>query len=648
MKLTLPLLILLFALPAVAANPRFGKVTHAQIRGENSSRQPEAPGNPPVALPLAVTLESQSTCAKAMVAFRNSTKSALSLTIGEATPVQIAPGQTQRACAEDDVVEWRVTSAHGWQYGGRMDVTGLKLREETLIVPGATLILANATGEPQKIEVDGRRIGIIEAGKQKTIGPLTAGTHNLLARGKITQRRDPKKVKLAAGDTTTLTWQPPPTWTTIRNHETEAAHVVVDGVGFGDVQAEGEIRVLGLGGGKHQALLTFFPSGKTKKLTIVASPAGEPEGKSPEILLTAANLTGEALDIPLGLREWGVTMDTLGTLKVRVPRKTFGVTLIGRDSGLKYKQDFHAKTDPDAIIWKITRPRAVLRIKNATGVPIVVQLPEDKTLTVGASQIAAVKLPAGKTALLAKAKGGEREWKRGLTLLANRELMWTVKSKQTALIVTSTYAEPLLVRLDGAARFKLMPGKSVKFNARPGSHRIETKALRSGTSAVMELDIQDGDRRALTVKPPTGSLHLTAGTEPVKVLVRGVEVAEAQPGEPVVVPVTAGQVQAEVRDNKGQTVNFLGLVAPTQQVELALPAADRGALEIAWQGKVAAQVVVDGGAEMSLQPGASLRLDGVKRGPHLVAIASGGISWRRWVQLDGRQAVAKFVLKPTE
>ena len=198
---------------------------------------------------------------------------------------------------------------------------------------------------------------------------------------------DLKLVRVGAGDTRTVTWTPPPTWTTIRNHETEAAHVVIDGVGYGDVAAQGEIRVLGLGGGKHSALLTYFPSGKSKKLPVFASNAGEPPGTSPEIELTAANLTGEVLDIPLGLREWGVRMDTLGTLHVRVPRKNFGAVLIGHDSGLKYKQEFHAKTDPDAIVWKITRPRAVLRVKNATGVPIVVSLPEDTTLTVGVGRM---------------------------------------------------------------------------------------------------------------------------------------------------------------------------------------------------------------------------------------------------------------------
>ncbi len=646
-RLLLFLLVALIALPVHAKNPRWGKVVNVQIQGRSTSRQPEAPGNPPVALPLAATLESASQCPRAIVAFRNASSATLTLTIGEAAPLQIAPKQTQRVCAQEDVVGWQVSSPHGWQYGGRLDVKGLRLREETLIAPGATLQIVNATGETQRLQLDGHDIGKLEAGKQKTVGPVDAGAHTLLARGKISQRRDTKRVRLAAGDTTTVTWQPPPTWTQVHNHENEAAHVVVDGVGFGDVAAENEIRVLGLGAGKHQVLLTFFPSGKTKKFEIVASPAGEPLGKSPEIAVTVANLSGELLDIPPGLREWGTVMDVLGTLQVRVPRRTFGAVLVGRDSGLKYRQDFHARTDPDAIVWRITRPMAVLRVKNSTGVPIIVTLPDDQTMAVAIGKMAEAKVPAGRLSLVAKAQVGDRAWTRGMTLLVGKEMLWQVKSKLTGLIVASTYAEPLLVRLDGAAQFKLLPGKSVRMNARPGAHRVEARALRSGTQAVIELDVVDGERRTLTIKPPTGSLKLTAGTQPVTVRVRGVEVAEAQPGEPVVVPVTAGQVQAEVRDDKGRAHTFLGLVAPTQQVELALPAADRAALEIGWQGQAVAQVSVDGGAEMTLQPGASLRLDGIARGPHLVAIASGGISWRRWMQIDGQQAVARFVLKPT-
>ena len=560
----------------------------------------------------------------------------------------IQPAQTLRICAQENVVEWQVTAPRGWQYGGRMDVAGVKLREETLVSPGGTLVLVNATGETQKMMLDGHPAGKLEPGKQKSLGPLLAGEHHVLARGRVSQLVDAKRVRLEAGETRTVTWQPPPTWTQIRNYEKELAHVVVDGVGFGDVPAGGEIRVLGLGGGKHQALLTFAPSGKIKKLVVVASPAGQPAGKSPEIEVTVVNQTGELLDIPPGLREWGTVMDVLGLVQTRVPRKTFGATLVGRDSGLKYRQDFHAKTDPDAIVWRITRPRGLLRVKNATGMPIVVSLPEDQTAAVGVGQIVARKIPAGRLSILAKAVGNDRVWKRGMTLKVGRELMWQVKSKLTAIIATSAYAEPLLVRLDGVGRVKLLPGKSVRMNARPGSHRLEARAARSGTQSIIDLDIADGDRRVVTIKPPTGSLKLTAGERPVTVRVRGVEVAEAPAGEAVVVPVTAGQVQAEVRDDQSRNVNFVGLVAPTQQVELKLPASDRAALEIGWQGKTAAEVAVDGGPATTLQPGATLRLDGVKRGAHLVAIASAGISWRRWMQIDSRQAVARFVLKPSE
>ncbi len=639
---------LALALPAHAANPRWGKVTHAQIQGKESPRQPEAEANQPVALPMAVTLERDSTCPKAIVAFRNATNGVLALTVGDAPAAQIQAKQTLRICAQDDVVEWSVASPRGWQYGGRLDVAGLRLREETLITPGATLVIVNGTGELQRLQIDGRQIGKLPPGKQKTIGPLSAGEHKLLARGRITQRRDAKLLRLAAGDTTTVTFQPPPTWTQIHNRENETAQVVVDGVGFGEVAPGGEIRVLGLGGGKHQAWLTYVPSGKVRKFEVVASPEGQPPGKSPDIDVTVVNQTGELLDIPPGLRSWGTVLDVLGLVQTHLPRKTFGAVLVGRDSGLKYRQEFHAKTDPDAIVWRITRPKVVLRVKNATGVPIVVNLPEAQTLAVAVGATGTAQVAAGRLSVVAKAAGGDREWKRGMTLKVGREFLWQVKSKLTAVIVASAYAEPLLVRLDGAGRYKLLPGKSVRMNARPGAHRLETRALRSGTATVVELDLVDGDRRKLTIKPPTGSLRLTAGTQPVTVRVRGVEVAEAQPGEPLVVPVTAGQVQAEVHDDQGRTANFLGLVAPTQQVELTLPATDRVALEIGWQGKAPAEVVVDGGAPMTVQPGTSLRLDGVTRGPHLVAIASGGISWRRWMQVDGRQAVARFVLKPTQ
>ena len=52
-RLLLFLLVALIALPAHAKNPRWGKVVNVQIQGRPTSRQPEAPANPSVALPLA-------------------------------------------------------------------------------------------------------------------------------------------------------------------------------------------------------------------------------------------------------------------------------------------------------------------------------------------------------------------------------------------------------------------------------------------------------------------------------------------------------------------------------------------------------------------------------------------------------------------
>ena len=184
MKLSARLLLFLLAttlaLSAHAKNPRWGKVSNAQIHGVESSRQPEAPGNTPVALPLTTTLETASQCTRAIVAFRNASRSTLTLTIGDAAPVKILPKQAQRFCAQDDVVGWQVNSADGWQYGGRMEVAGLRLREETLITPSATLVIVNGTGELQRLQIDGRQIGKLPPGKQKTIGPLSAGELELI------------------------------------------------------------------------------------------------------------------------------------------------------------------------------------------------------------------------------------------------------------------------------------------------------------------------------------------------------------------------------------------------------------------------------------------------------------------------------------
>ena len=637
----------LLAGAAWAGVPVRRTVLHAQIHGQ-AERRPAATATPMARLPAEVTATIPLQCPRAVVAFRNAGATPLTLHMADAPPRPIAARQTLELCAEDDTVSWQVTAASGWRYGGRMDVAGLVRREETLVEPGATLQVTNATGEKQRLALGGRDIGSLEAGQTLTLGPIIPGLHTLLARGMISQRREARRVRVAAGETTALTWQQPPTWTRVHNKEAEAAHITIDGVAYGDVAPGAEVRILGLVPGKHQVLLAFVPSGRVKRLEVRASAVGDPPGKSAEIDVDVHNGSRELLDIPKGLAAFGTVLDVGATLHMRVPRRTWGATLVGRDSGLRYHHDFHAQRDPEVLTWRVKRPEGTLRVRNATGLDLGVSLPGGVKVRVPAGKTAVARVPAGRLTLVAEAEAaGKRQWRRGVTLAAGKELTWRVKAEPAALIVASSFAEPLLLRLDTAAQVKLLPGKSIRLQAPPGRHTLAARAPRSGTAAALELEVREGERQTVQLRPPTGSLRLKAGALPLTVHVRGVEVAEVQPGETAAVPVTAGQVQAEVRDAEHPSANFLGLVAPTQQVELALPTADRAAVEIAWQGKSTAEVTLDAGAARLVQPGASLRLEGVRRGAHLVAIAAGGVSWRRWLQIDGQQPVARFVLRPT-
>lgn len=623
-------------------------VIHATVIG-GPDRQPEASPNPLTPRPITAVLEDHRHCPQAAVAFRNATKSELQLQIGSGAPAGIAAGARVVVCADDAIVAWQVVSPAGWRYGGRLDVTGLQLREETLIEPGGTLELVNATGEPQRLKLDGRDVGWLAPGKSRTLGPLDAGTHRVLGQGKVSRRKDARVVRVEAGVTTEVSWQPQSTWANIHNHAAEVAHLVIDGVGFGNIAPHTAVRIVGLNAGKHQAVLTLMPSGKEKRLEVTASAKGEAPGLSPEIELTLTNQTGELLNLPEGLRDWGRVIDVGATLSARVPRRRFGVDLRGQDSGLKYHLDIRGAAAPDALAWQITRPQANLRIHNALRQRIHVDLPAGASLDVDPGERPVVRVPAGQIRLTATATVPQpRSWSRGMTLPAGREALWEVKATDTALVVASGYSEPLWVRLDGVASVKLLPGKSMRLRARPGTHTLEARAPRSGTSAKVQVLVDDGERKTVTLKPPTGTLRLTSGALPVRVFVRGVSVADSQPGEVMAVPVAAGQVQAEVRDSEGHSSLFVGLVAPTQQVELALPSSAVAALEIGWQGPAAAQIAVDAGEPTTVPPGAILRLDAIARGSHLVAVSSGGVQWRRWVQVDGRQTVARVVLKAGE
>lgn len=594
------------------------------------------------------------------LSFRNDAGTSVDLQVGSLTRRVLAANVTARVCITADEAAWDVAAPAGWRYGGVADLRDLAQRMIVIVAPGGSVEVINRTGDVQLIELDDASYGSVEPDETRLIGPLTVGSHRLLARGKHGREWRPLLVQATPGATLRVLLTVMPTSAAVINYAKEAAMVRIDGTPWGLLAAGTATQVLGLVPGRHQAQLVGATSGEVRMLVVTAAAASQPPGQSAEIAVHVENLTGEPLHLPAGLRDFGHVLAIGASADWRLPRRTFGVTLKGEASELDYHFDFSAKDDPAERQWRIERPTATLRVENGAGEPVTVALGTvatgttadakgaDGPFSLQSAEFREVVVLAGRLAVAAVTGQTSRRIAVGLFLKPGSASTWIVRAALTAVTIRNEDMESVAVRINGETRGDIAPGHELRFELPPGRHVFGLLGRRTGAVNEGVVLLRDGDVRTSTFTPPGAAVRVgNPSAAPLLVLVRGVQAAQVPEKTRVAVPVTPGRLLVEVRDPAtGRTEVWSGLLVPTQQLDVEPPEALDTTIEATFQGNARrVRVWLDDAEPTELLSGEPWRLSGVRPGDHVLHVELDGRELRRRLHVDGHRAVNRFVLR---
>lgn len=634
---------------AAKAKKKPAKVFHYSVHGQpDAEAAPTAPVIAPPEAPTATELADDPTCGHAVV-FRNDTGTNVDLAVYGGRQQRLLQGQSRKICAVGAALDFRVYGPQGgWQYGNDLNLNGIRLWQEFLVAPGGSVRVVNRTRERQQLLLDGREVALLQPDKEATIGPMTPEKHKIVAKAHPSQRAVNFEITAQIGETSQIDLWPPATSTPVFNPMAESARVHVDGRGYGTVESRQTVNILGLPPGVHQLRLGGEVSGTAQLQRLVTQKPGDGPPPSPEIALTLDNQTGEILKIPAALGRFGATLEKGQKVLWPIPRATFGLTLLGSESGLKYHLNFQAKTDPAQREWLLKRPEARLTLDNQTGETVQVVIPSHKPFELAAFASQDVQVQAGRLRVRADATQRQKSWNAGMRLTANAHVAWHIRAPATAVALKNNFREPVLVWLDNVPRRAVQAGKEQRFKVVAGLHEVRVTSKITLLSSAFRVRVADGDNARVAVQPPDGTLHLDDHVDErgMRVLVRGVQAAEVQAGAQAQVPVRAGKMTVEIRENgTDHSTIWQGSVAPTQQIDLPRPARDSVKLRVHWQGHKSAQMGLDDLAAVQVASGAILELNQVAPGGHLLSIEIAGHKYRREIKVDGRVPVRDVVVR---
>ena len=610
---------------------------------------PRAKRSSAASLPQAVTeTQDQDDACPHRVVFRNHSSAGLHLRIGAELERHLAKGVTARLCTRAPRMRWQATAPSGWQIGGDVDVRDLTVREVVISDPDATLRVVNRSGEDQRLTLDGREVGTVKGGEDHDFGAIGPGDHQLLARGGHSNGWLASQFVAKVGRTVRVDLRPPDTVTDVYNTSADDAALRIDGFDYGQLVAGASVRVVGLCGGRHEALLIGKQTGDVQRSVLRVARAGERPKPSPPLQLTLVNAADEVLDVPAGLAnfaaELAVGTQTRWTLPAGL---TFGITLTGRDSGLAYHFDVRARDGAERV-WRIVRPKAMLRLVNRTGQGVAVLLPGRRVAHLDRGATATLRVPAGRALLVAHLGEDSHQLRTGLVLKPGADATWQIRSQETAVTVVNGYAETVQVALDGAQPVEVKSQGDLRLDVLPGRHHLDVRARVSHTEAAATFQIADGQLRKAYFDPPDGALRVDngLGDAPVLLLARGKQLGEVAKGQAVAVDVLPGRLTAEVRDTEsGRSQSWTGSIAPTEQIDLDPP--PRAAVDLALEngGKRELRVQVDAGEAHPIAAGQTWQIAGVAPGTHVLSVEVAGQLLRRRIDVDAHRALVRVRLR---
>ncbi len=586
--------------------------------------------------------DASATCDRQLL-LRNIGAKPMTITLPGVTPRQLAGYRVARWCSPGPEVAW-TASTSGWLYRGQATIGLGERRIVTLATPGATLAVTNLTGEPQALALDGSVVARLAPGEKRTLGPIIAGEREIQAKSLRSSAVWATTLKLRPGATVQLRLPAPQGALRLQNPLDELAALAVDGRALGNVEAGAKLVALGFAPGGHEVQWAARDSGKVVRE--VAQADDPRERASPRVRVALHNRTGEALDTPSGLRDVAATVAPRAKLTWSLPRGEYGVVLTGQRSGLPYRLDIR-KRGPATLQWDIRRPVATLRLVNASGQPIQVEVPTLGPLPMGTGTRAMLRVPAGKLALTANLPGRDKPLDVKMFLRGNQEAVWNIAAASTYVVAKSSWNTAVELYVDERRAGTIRPNGDYRLPLLAGRHRIEARVPSAQWRETARIDVHDGDHGEVQFTPPGGALHLDNDSDQAFALwIDGRKVATVAPGRSVMLPAGPGAVHGQVaapgQDPNPRTAHVL----PTQQVQVAGPNAQQVEIELINRSGGSVDVGLD---QLALQPlanGARRSLGRLPLGTHLVHMRRGDTDLRAEVRLDGSRATVQVELRP--
>ena len=576
------------------------------------------------------------------IRWRNRTSTALQLAVDGLAPRVIAAGQQARWCAPGTIVGYTVQGSD-WQYRGQAVVTDGERHQIDLTAPGSSIRVFNATAEPQSIALDGDAMGAVAPGESKIFGPVAVGDRHLTASSLRSAWVWGKHLKLVAGARVDVALPSPSGVVRLLNPLDEDAQVAVDGKPFGAVGRAARVSAIGLGPGAHQVRWVGMATGAVSRQVVAADDALDT--KSPTVQARVSNRTGEELLLPQGLRDIGVSLPAHATATWQLPRGDYGVVAVGADSGLPYKLEVLTR-GPAQLSWTIRRPTALVRVVNASGDLVKVDVPALGPLPVPAGKSALLRVPAGRLSLVARQDDREQTSKVSMFLRGGEEATWRVAAQETAVVVANGWSEPAQLLVDGRLVGPVASRNDFRVPVSPGEHTVQLLVPRIGWREQTRVRVRDGDRLLVRFEPPGAALHLDnrGGPSELELFIDGVAVVAAKPGAQARATVPAGRVAVRVAGTGG-TVERQERVAPTQQLQVLAPPHPKVKVTVINSMDHELQVGWDGAALRVLAAGEAWSGTELELGDRLLSVVDQGRSARAMVAVVGQRAALTVELR---
>lgn len=619
-------LLLGLALPrvAMADAPGNGKAAPAASAKDASAPAASVPG------PDGPAFEALPAVPTAVVRFHN-VGPGVTLRVEGGPWWPLGRGEHRDVEATAPVLRYTVARGTEWQYGGSLDLQATPTRLVALHAPMGHIEVTNRSDEPCNFTFDDKHIALLDRDETRLLGPLPVGSLPWACAGSRSQARQSGRLTLTPGGRREILISPTALALHVDNPSDEPVRVIVDARDYGRLEPRSATDIVGLVAGRHEVVLRGLRTGREVRAEQdLRRSAAQRDATA--VALTVINATGEALQLAAALS--GVREEPIpdgAEVRLVLSGRPLRLVLRGDDSQLDYARNVDPRRGSDQR-WQIERPTGRLLLRNATGAEAAVEIADRPAVRVRRDASLRVRgVPAGKVVIRVRPAdgaafgGAAAGFERAFRVEPGMETAVTLRAGRSELVVANQHQEPVEIAIDGVPRGQISGGGSFRaVGIAPGPHTVHALTVLSRRREAATVVVADGSATTCTLQPPDAAVRVqNDGEGLLTVLLAGQPIGTVKAGHERGLPVPAGMVTIEVRDEQGHALTWSGRIAPGQSLPLPAPRAVGSGVVVDNPTAGAIAVRLDErGAWQAVAPGDSYRPP-VGDGEHLIELRHG-------------------------